>query len=168
MSTEALTLPSAGEFDLNTYADERRMVEEQLVGSDAWRKLDQIDAELEAHPDSFRELPTNHVFTPGLYVRQVFMKKGDLLTTRVHLSEHPFIISAGVVSMWDAENGVQTVQAHYTGITTPGTRRILYIHEDTIWSTCHPNPTNETDPEKIIAAITYDHRKLRIYEGAPT
>lgn len=164
--SEVLTAPEETAVAVEPYAAERRMVEEQLAGTEAWQKLNAIDAEIESHPAAFRELPTNHIFTPGLYLRQVFIKKGDLITTRVHLTEHPFIVSAGVVSIWDAENGVVTVQAHYTGITKPGTRRMLYTHEDTIWTTCHANPNNETDPDKIIEAITYDHTKLRNQGGS--
>ena len=43
--------------------------------------------------------------------------------------------------------GWKRYAAPYTGITKPYTRRILYIHEDTIWTTFHV--TEETDLAKL-------------------
>lgn len=125
-------------------------------GSPQWQQLDAMDVALADGPQaSFVE---RHVFTPGLCVRELFMPAGTLLTSRIHLLEHPFVISLGVCSVWDLENGWQLLSAPHTGVTQPGTRRALYVHEDTIWSTFHV--TTETDPNKVLAEITYDHRKL--------
>lgn len=142
------------------YAAELALVAERL-GSDAWRKIDQLEADIAALPEEMQaRFPLNHVFTPGIYVRECFLPKGTLLTSRIHLTEHPFIISAGIVSVWDAVNGVVTLRAPYTGVTQPGTRRILFAHEDTIWSTIHANPDNETDPDKLVLKLTFTGGKF--------
>jgi hypothetical protein len=150
---------------LPAYAAERAAVE-GVIGSEAWQKIAWMETVMEAHPDSFRELPLKHVFTPGLYCRTIFMPKGTLLTSRVHLTEHPFFVLSGLVSVWDDAQGWVTLRQYDRGITKPGTRRILLIHEDCVWMTVHANPDNETDPEKIVESVTYDHRKLRETEGA--
>lgn len=98
------------------------------------------------------ELPVTHRFTPGLYVREIFMPAGTLLTSRIHKTEHPYVITKGVVSVLIPGTGVETLSAGHVGITLPGTRRLLYIHEDTTWLTFHPNPENE-DLEAIEARI---------------
>ena len=139
-----------------SYVAEWAAVEEKLK-SEEWRRVDAIEAELEKLPQV--ELPLHHVFTPGLYVREILLPKGTMLTSRIHLTEHPFIISAGVVSIWTAEDGCVTLQAPHTGITKPGTRRILYAHTDVIFSTCHT--TNETDPDEIVRQITYTGGKFK-------
>lgn len=102
-------------------------------------------------------LPLNHLFTPGLYIREVLLPKGTLLTSKIHMTEHPFVISRGLVSVWSGIEGEepQVFGAPYTGITKPGTRRIIYAYEDTIWSTFHP--TLETDIEKIERELIFKH-----------
>jgi hypothetical protein len=98
------------------------------------------------------DCPLTHRFTPGMYIRQIFMPSRSLIMSEMHKTEHPYVISQGDVSVWTREAGIERVKAPHTGITKPGTQRILFIHEDTIWTTFHV--TDETDPEKIKAAIT--------------
>ncbi len=93
------------------------------------------------------ECPLQHIFTPGLYTRQIFMKAGLYITSKIHKTEHPFIISKGKVTLRTYEGNEFTdiiLEAPFTGVTRPGTLRFLYIHEDCIWTTFHPNPDNET------------------------
>lgn len=101
------------------------------------------------------ECPLNHTFTPGLYMREIFMPAGTLVTSKIHKTEHPFIISKGVVSVWIEGEGVKTFHAPHSGVTKPGTRRVLYVHEDCVWATFHP--TTEKDLEKIEAQLIFPH-----------
>lgn len=148
-----------------TLEQAKRMVEE-MAKSESWRKIDAIEQEMEAHPESFFEIPTKHIFTPGLYVRQVFMKKGRFITTRIHLTEHPYIVSFGRALIWTDDDGVIEFDGDHIGVTKPGARRLLYILEDMLWATCHANPDNERDPDKIVARSTYNNRELRIKSEA--
>ena len=93
------------------------------------------------------ECPVVHRFTPGLYIREILMRKGTLITSKIHLTEHPYVISKGVVDVFIEGVGWKRYAAPYTGITKPYTRRILFIEEDTIWTTFHP--TDETDLAKL-------------------
>ena len=93
------------------------------------------------------ECPLNHTFTPGLYIREIFMPKDSVITSKIHKTEHPFIVSKGVVSVSIDAGEWQLIEAPYSGITKPGTRRILWVHEDTIWTTIHANPDNENENE---------------------
>ena len=103
-------------------------------------------------------VPIVNIFTPGIYARQVFIMAGVAIVTKIHTVEHPFIISAGVVEVEDEKGNREVLEAPHTGITYPGTRRKLVAYKDTIWTTFHPNPTNETDPDKIVMEVTEDHR----------
>lgn len=87
--------------------------------------------------------PLNHTFLDGVYVRTIFMPAGSLITSKKHRTRHPFSVVEGVVSVWVNEGEEQILKAPYEGITEPGTRRVLYIHEDCIWVTYHLNPDNE-------------------------
>lgn len=128
-----------------------RTLVEQRMGSDGWKEIDQFEKEFSKRTQ--RIMPVRHLFTPGLYTREIFMPAGTLLTSRIHLFEHPYVISAGVVSVWDEGSGWVKLRAPHLGVTKPATRRVLYIHEDTTWTTFHV--TTETDPDKIGLQITY-------------
>lgn len=112
--------------------------------------LNQADVEILKLPP--RECPLIHRFTPGMYIREIFMPKDTILTSLLHLTTHPFFVLQGDVSVYYHGVPAQRYKAPYTGITEAGTRRMLYTHEDTIWTTCHV--TDLTDPDEIIESIT--------------
>jgi len=85
------------------------------------------------------ECPLKHIFTPGLYIREIFMPAGTLLTSKIHKTEHPFVVSKGKLNVL-LDGKMEFIEAPYRGVTKPGTRRVLYIIEDTIWTTFHPLP----------------------------
>lgn len=116
----------------------------------AFEAMDDLEVGLMGLPPV--EMPLTHAFTPGLYIRTIFMPAGTLLTSKIHKTQHPFVITRGRVTVFDPEGGSVELSAGHMGITQPGTRRVLYTHEDTVWSTFHV--TTETDPEKIEATIT--------------
>lgn len=93
------------------------------------------------------DFPLVHRFTPGMYIREIFMPAGSVLTSKIHKTEHPYVISKGVVTVWTAEQGAITLSAPHTGITKPGTRRVLFVHEDTVWTTFHVG--DETKVEDV-------------------
>ena len=80
--------------------------------------------------------PLIHTFGDGFYTRNISMPKGQLITTGIHKKEHPFFVMKGDVSVL-TEDGVHRIKAPYNGITQPGTKRLIYIHEDTVWITVH-------------------------------
>lgn len=100
--------------------------------------------------------PLKHTFVDGAYVREIFMPKGTLLTSKIHKICHSYFVMKGDCSVLTDE-GVIRIKAPYHGITQPGTKRILYMHEDTIWITVHI--TKHKDLEKIeeeIIAKSFD------------
>jgi hypothetical protein len=110
-----------------------------------WGMVDQIQMAMSDMPQ--QECPLDHAFTPGLYSRTIFMPAGTLIVSKIHKTEHQYVISAGKVRVWTREQGVVHLEAPHVGITKPGTRRVLYIDEDCVWTTFHP--TDETDLDKI-------------------
>lgn len=101
------------------------------------------------------DCPVKHHFTDGLYVREIFMPAGSLITSKIHKTQHQFFVLQGKCIVWI--DGVEhLIEAPYIGVTEPGTRRVLYIVENTIWATSHPNPDNET-VEQIEERIIEKH-----------
>jgi len=82
--------------------------------------------------------------TPGLYTRQITLPAGTLLTSCIHKTCHPFFILEGAIQVSNIiGNTNELYTTGYRGITLPGTRRVLYTHEKTVWVTCHS--TNKID-----------------------
>lgn len=90
------------------------------------------------------ECPLIHRFTPGLYIREIFMPAGSFIISKIHRTEHPYIVSKGRVTVITESDGEILIEAPHTGITKPGTRRVLYCHEDTVWITVHAIKDGET------------------------
>lgn len=102
-----------------------------------WDAIDKIEEYMITRPREYGELAERG--TPGMYSRELFMPEGMLLTSRIHKTCHQFIISEGAVTVYNTVTDMdELLQAPYHGITYPGTRRCLYIHEGTRWTTFHP------------------------------
>lgn len=120
-------------------------------------KIDKLEAVMADYPTV--DCPLTHRFTKGMYVREIFMPKDTWVTSLIHRTNHPFFLLKGKVSVYSENDGEQLLEAPYIGITTPNTRRVLYIHEDTIWATAHPTdiaPENESEEavQKAVDLIT--------------
>jgi len=94
--------------------------------------------------------PLKHTIVGGLYIREIFMPKGQLISTGIHKKEHPYFILQGDVSVLTDE-GIKRIKAPYNNITKPGTKRLIFIHEDTIWITVHA--TEKESVEEILEEI---------------
>ena len=90
--------------------------------------------------------PLTHTFVDGAYVREIRMPKGMLLTSKIHKVTHPYFILSGEVSVLTPE-GTKRIKAPYYGVTPAGTKRLLYMHKDTVWVTVHV--TKEKDLKQI-------------------
>lgn len=119
------------------------------------QKIDVLELALIRHPEAI-ELPVSHRFTPGLYIRELTAPPGTLATTYIHRQEHPFVVSAGEVSVYDGEKVVR-VRAPFSGITKAGTRRICYVHAAAVWTTFHP--TKRTTVDEVEEEL-YEYRTL--------
>ena len=103
------------------------------------------------------ECPVTHRFAPNMYIREVFVPAGTLLTSEIHKKEHPHVLSMGKITMWDGEGGEVTVSAPYCGITKENARRVVFVHEDCVFTTFHvTEATTVEDAEKDIF-VEYDN-----------
>lgn len=129
-------------------------------------RIDQLEKVM---VDNFDEIdcPLKHIFLDGVYIREIFMAKNSLVTSKIHLTRHPFVVTEGVVSVWINGGKELLIEAPYEGITEPGTRRILYCHTDVRWTTLHLNPDNE-DLESIEERIIEKHDNLLINKTEKT
>ena len=102
------------------------------------------------------DAPIRNFFTDGLYAREMSVPANSWITSKIHKTEFIFVVSKGklIVSM---DNGEEVeIEAPYTGISKPFSRRVAYVIEDCIWTTFHANPDNETE-EQIEERIIEKH-----------
>lgn len=107
-------------------------------------KVTAFEAEIRKIPPV--DCPVVNHFSEGIYAREMFIPKGTVLTGKIHKFTNLNIMSKGDLSIL-TEQGVIRVKAPYTVVSPPGTKRIAYAHEDTVWTTIHA--TEDTDLEKI-------------------
>lgn len=118
-------------------------------------------ARLETFGDKYdiNHTSLKHTFVDGLYLREITMQKGRIVISHKHKTTHPYIISKGVVTVFIPEEGLVVLKAPFQGITKAGTKRLLFINEETVWTTIHK--TDLTDPDKIVMEITEPERLLQ-------
>jgi len=115
-------------------------------------KIMEFEKKLTEHPSSFtpeefmEHNPLKHSFADGLYAREIFNPKGELIVTKIHKVNHFYFLIQGDMSII-TENGPVRIKAPHYGVTKKGTKRIIYAHEDCRFVTVHA--TKETDIEKI-------------------
>lgn len=88
-------------------------------------------------------MPVTHRFTPGLYIREIFMPAGTLLASMLHETTHPYVVLSGVAHVRIPGQEPVRIEAGHLGITQAGTRRALFIEEDCRWATFHPLSAEE-------------------------
>ena len=101
------------------------------------------------------DCPLEHSLPDGMYVRKITMPAGSIIVSRIHKFDNPFFITKGKLSVVSENEGIVEYTAPFMGITKPNTRRILFVHEETDWTTVHLNPENIRDIPEIENRLTY-------------
>lgn len=110
--------------------------------------------------------PLKHWLAPGIYAREIHLPAGTVVVGKIHRHRHFNIISQGRVTCY-TEFGLEHHQAPASFISEPGTKRVVMTHEDAIWTTIHPNPTDETDVSKLeemFTAVQYAELGMEVIE----
>jgi quercetin dioxygenase-like cupin family protein len=99
------------------------------------------------------DFKTTHHFTPGIYMRELFIPKGTTLIGKIHKHEHLNILSQGDITVW-TDDGMKRLTASTVIKSQPGIKRVGHAHEDSVWITVHLNPTDERDVDLIEEMLT--------------
>ena len=114
------------------------------------------------YPDYLTEkdFPLRHHFAPGAYGREIFMPAGSLVVGKIHKHAHLNMIMQGRVSVV-TEEGTMEYSAPIVLVSKAGTKRVVLVHEDTIWVTVHlTDKTDLVEIEDEIIAKTYEEFDL--------
>lgn len=118
------------------------------------------------------DLPLEHLFQPGVYLRKITMPEGSFVLGTEHQEAHYNIILKGRVTVI-AEGKVIELKAGDIFFSNAGVRKVLKNHETVEWITVHPNPTDERDIttlEKRLAILspTYKEYFAKLKPMPPT
>ena len=116
-----------------------------------------LEAAMQAMPECMtaEDFNTTHHFESGIYMRELFIPKGIVLTGKIHKTAHMNILSQGKLTVW-TEDGMKTLTASTVIKSQPGIKRVGYAHEDSVWITVHHNPDDERDVKKVEARLFTD------------
>ena len=111
------------------------------------------------------DLPVKHTFTDGVYIREMTIPADSIIVGKIHRHSHLNYITKGKVTVL-TKAGLQTLEGPCSMISEAGTKRALYTHTDTIWTTVHANPSNITDTDELEKdIITVDYSPFPLLQG---
>ena len=103
------------------------------------------------------KIPIKHFFMEGVYIREMTMFKDNFVIGAIHKHLHMCFLLQGHLTVANEEGVIDHIAPCFI-VSTPGIKRVLYAHEDSIWYNTHKNPTNTEDViqlEKDIVCINY-------------
>lgn len=92
---------------------------------------------------------TSHDFCDGVYCRKFVLPKDAVVVSKIHAKENWFLLFSGEVSIASHDGTVKRIKAPWLAVTEPGTKRVVYAHEEAVMYTFHGNPDNETNIETL-------------------
>jgi hypothetical protein len=104
------------------------------------------------------KMPLKHYFQPGVYIREIFMPAGTYVIGKTHKTQHFNIVQTGKLKMISPE----TLIAPCTFVSQAGVQKVLYIEEDTVWSTVHL--TTETDLETLERELIEHEEHIPLFD----
>lgn len=113
------------------------------------QRVDRLEEAMLSLPQS--ELQIREYFAPGLYAREMTIKKGDVIVGAVHKTENLVVLSAGRLRLV-TDDGTIEIAAPHTRKCMPGTKNAAVALEDSVWTNFFP--TTETDPAKLAELLT--------------
>lgn len=96
--------------------------------------------------------PVEHVFEPGVYVREMRIPAGTLFIGRAHRHGHLCQLVSGTMELIFPQH-VATYSAPDFLNTLPGCHMVLHAVTDVVGRTIHPNPHESRDVEALEADI---------------
>ena len=109
------------------------------------KKADEVD--IVTHQDS-THFPLKHTFADGIYVRQMKMKKGSVVVGAIHKHLHVWFLLTGHISVATEKDIEDYISPCYV-VAKPGTKRVIYANEESIFVNIHKNPTNTQDIQQL-------------------
>lgn len=102
--------------------------------------------------------PLEHTFADGIYIRQMTMNKDSLVVGAIHNHLHVWFLLSGHITVATEDESLEYLAPCHV-LATPGTKRVIYANEDSVFVNVHKNPTNNQDIEELereIVSATFE------------
>jgi hypothetical protein len=91
---------------------------------------------------------TDHFFAPGVYLRTLFIPKGDALVGAIHKHEALNIVMSGTISVVNSHGEKIIATAPFIFKSKTG-QKAGYAITDVWYASVHPNPDNVVDIKQL-------------------
>lgn len=92
------------------------------------------------------ETVTEHLFGTGVYVREMVIPAGTVITGKLHKTRHIFALVKGECSI-STPDGPRLIAAPFVCVSDPGTKRAVLTKTECIFLNIHQ--TDERDVDKL-------------------
>jgi hypothetical protein len=106
------------------------------------------------HSNNF---PLKHTFVDGVYVREMKFKKDSAVVGAIHKHLHVWFLLYGHLFIATEGSQEEYIAPCYV-VAEPGSKRVIYAAEDSLFVNIHANPKNITDIEELekqLVSLTY-------------
>ena len=104
-----------------------------------------------------KNFPLKHTFADGVYIRQMDMKAGSIVIGAIHNHLHVWFLLTGHLAV-ATEDSIEEFVAPCYVLAEPGSKRVIYAMEESIFVNVHKNPKNIKDIKKLedeIVSLTF-------------
>jgi hypothetical protein len=112
------------------------------------------------------ECPIRHFFAKGVFVREITIPKGVVLTGCIHMFECVSTLAKGSIVVTQGTEVVQ-LTAPFTGFYDAGTKKAIYAVEESVWMDAYANPDDERDIEVLEARYTASSHQEFLHRVQP-
>jgi hypothetical protein len=105
-----------------------------------------------------KNFPLKHTFADGIYIRQMDMKADSMVVGAIHNHLHVWFLLTGRLAVVTEDTTEEFISPCYV-LATPGSKRVIYAIEDSIFVNVHKNPNNIKDIKKLedeIVSLTFE------------
>lgn len=95
-----------------------------------------------------KEFPITHDFSDQLYMRKMKMKKGSLVVSTYHNTDHFWFLLEGRIQVNTGGEIIEHIAPCYEK-SIKGAKRLIICLEDCMFINVHKNPTNTESLEEI-------------------
>jgi quercetin dioxygenase-like cupin family protein len=106
-----------------------------------------------------------HDFADQLYIRRMDMVAGSVVVGAIHNHKHVWFLLTGKLSIYSNGKLEDYVAPCYV-VSEPGTKRLIYAHEQSIFVNVHKNPSNTENLEELEKEIvSFTEKDFKNYKN---
>ena len=130
----------------------------------------ELEKSMQTLPDSygmaeFNEGKIKHHFATGVYGRELFIPKGNVIVSKIHKAKTFNIIVSGRIAVICPHKGYNVYEGPHTFVSEPFTKRLVIALEDTLWITSHGYSGSEDLNQVEDEIIAKDFSEAQLLTG---